>query len=87
VALAREEVWKPGEPAGHVTVLWNVSDKLADIAETQGGDGRADHLWGAIDAMEHGLVDALRRGSLRVERDFETQDWKVLGIAGPSPLD
>jgi hypothetical protein len=87
VALAREEVWKPGESADHVTVRWNVSDKLLDAVETQGSDGRAEHLWGAIDAVEHGLVDALRRGGLRVERDTGTQDWKVLGIAGLSPLD
>ncbi|MFC4469191.1 hypothetical protein ACFPH6_32515 [Streptomyces xiangluensis] len=86
VALAREGVWKPGEPADHVTVCWNVSDKLFDAAETQGSDGKANHLRGAIDAVEHGLVDALRRGGLRVERASQTQDWRVLGIAGPSPL-
>jgi hypothetical protein len=87
VALAREEVWKPGEPADHVTVCWNASDKLFDAAEAQGSNGRADHLCGAADALEHWLADAMRRGGLRVERDSVTQDWKVLGIAGPSPLD
>lgn len=33
------------------------------------------------------FLNFLRRGGLRVERDTGTQDWKVLGIAGPSSLD
>lgn len=87
VALAREEMWKPGEPADHVTVRWNVSDELLDAVEAQGSDGRAEHLCGAADALEHWLADALRQGGLQVVRDSVTQDWKVLGIAAPSPLD
>ncbi|MFJ8719678.1 hypothetical protein ACIRD9_42170 [Streptomyces violaceus] len=87
VALAREEVWRPGEPADYVTVSWNVSDKLFDLAEAQGSEGRAGHLAGAFDAVELALADALRHGGLRVERDSESQDWKVLVIDGPSPLD
>ncbi|GAA2427910.1 hypothetical protein [Streptomyces coeruleofuscus] len=59
MVLAGEEVWKPGEPANHVTVCWNVSDKLSDAAEAQGSDGRADHVCGAADALEQWLADAL----------------------------
>jgi hypothetical protein len=87
VALAREEVWKLGEPADHVTVCWNVSDKLFDAVEAQDSNGRAEYLCNAADALEQWLADALRRGGLQVERDSVTQDWKVLGITGPSPLD
>jgi hypothetical protein len=48
--------------------------------------GPASQLCDATDALEEALVNALRLGGLRVERDSDTRDWKVVAVVGPSPL-
>ncbi|RPE26585.1 hypothetical protein [Kitasatospora cineracea] len=87
VVLGREDPWRPGEKANHVTVAWNVSDELMDVEELGAPGSPSDRLYGASDALEAAVVEALRRGGLVVEQDPETLEWKVWRIAGPSPLD
>ena len=85
VRLEREGAWRPGEPADHVIVSWKCTARLLDACENQ--EPAAERLWRSLEAIEDALADALRRGGLRVERDAETRDWKVLSIIGPSPVD
>ncbi|WP_143200134.1 hypothetical protein [Kitasatospora sp. CB01950] len=87
VQLRRDDPWRPGEVADHVTVSWGVTDELMDADEFRPVDTTNPSLYDATDMLEEALVRALRLGGLDVVRAEDTREWHVRRITGPSPLD